>query len=566
MHHVAISVRSRQGTVLTGLVGHRVLQLLQRYGDNCAAGDVVQGPSSLFFIQIFDFKLSRFCTISYGGAEFVGLNTLNVISRRNRFNRQSDICAIQLLIVIFDNIIIAANDACKVMGAVIQIAKGDIFRSIHDLAVQEDPNLDLGARMPNLLPDGIQGIDAALVVDNIAFPSLKFSRRRTGIRRPAQELIPIPSKAKVLSRLQFHGFVVGNIHRLGSAYAAVGMINQGGSRSLVAPDRIEGDNVADSISSLDLHLIARVIGSTTAVVLRVPVQENCVFNVAAVLDVSIAVFLVELVVRGGSSTNAIQVILHAEYFIADKVRIDGSIHMDLLIHVEGNKGTIRILRGPAVEGVAFTVINLRQFVRVNHTAQRNFQNSGITRSVHGYVNGDLHFRRCPLSVQNQVARRHGGTFEHKLRPIQASLSSVPTLEFKQRINSTGAGWDEIGPADISFVLVGIRLYSHIIIVKFKLIRVSCVIEPNIVVAIAPRPVILFFTCICESKNVFCIPIGSLIVHSLVIERAIIIFTVQPLQHIVQLIFSCITLPLCCVGCGGTIGFTADQVRRKVQAF
>ena len=257
------------------------------------------------------------------------------------------------------------------------------------------------------LPHSVESIDAVLVVDNIVSLSRKFSFGCSRILRPAQELIPIPSKAKFLSRLQLHGFIVGNIFRRGFARSVIGSINQSCGGSLVAPDRIEGDDVIDSISSLDLHLIARVIGITTAVGLRVPVEENCVFNVAAVLDVSIAVFLVGLVVRGGSSINVIQVILHAEYFIADKVRIDGSIHMDLLIHVEGNKGTIRILRGPAVEGVAFTVINLRQFALVNHTAQRNVQNCGFTRSVYGYVNGDLHFRRCPLGVDRNVVGRHG---------------------------------------------------------------------------------------------------------------------------------------------------------------
>ena len=546
-------------------IGHRILQLLQLHSNRCAAGDIVQGPACALTVYV---EYGRLTTAS-GGAEFVGLNTLNVISRRNRFNRQSDICAIQLLIVIIDIAVNFIEAACKVMGTA-QIFKGDIFRSFHDLAVQEDLNLDLGARTPNLLPDGIQGIDAALVVDNIVFPSLKFSRRRTGIRRPAQELKAIPAKAQILSRLQSYGFIVGNILRLCSAYAAVGMINQGGSRSLVAPLGIE-DNLILVIGT-DLsnqQLVARLVDGIHTI--KLPAQEHLALrSLQRICRPYLRKGLVGIssAVHWNCAAAAVGVIHHGKFRIAGVVGVEGNILGQLGVKVKGSID-ISILCSPAVPGV-FILIQSR-LVSIQRRLFDGFtvENDNlrcIASTSHGQVNGSSYLRSSPLGVQNQVARRHGGTFEHKLRPIQTSLSSVPTLERELFINSIGTVRDKIGPADVGFELVGIRLYSRIMIVKSKLIRVSCVIEPNIVVAIAPRPVILFFTCICESKNVFCIPIGSLIVHSLVIERAIIIFTVQPLQHIVQLIFSCITLPQCCVGCGGTVGFAADQVRRKIQAF
>ena len=438
--------------MITGLVGHRVLQLLQRYGNRCAAGDIVQVPAIAVLCQLIRCSLGRIY-FSHSLEVRIGCNG-HIIARNinTRLNTQRNIRTVQVVIFVgyLDYIPIRCCVKRCCSATVLVLGHINISRCRYRLAILNHLYGNRSAREDRPLPHSVESIDAVLVVDNIVSLSRKFSFGCSRILRPAQELIPIPSKAKVLSRLQFHGFVVGNIHRLGSAYAAVGIINQGGGRSLVAPDRIEGDNVADSISSLDLHLIARVIGITTAVGLRVPVEENCVFNVAAVLDVSIAVFLVGLFVRGGSSTNAIQVILHAEYFIADKVRIDGSIHMDLLIHVEGNKGTIRILRGPAVEGVAFTVINLRQFALVNHTAQRNFQNSGITRSVHGYVNGDLHFRRCPLGVDCDVVSGHLFTVELKLS--LARLIQIPTLESIIFRNPSGSLWLCAIVADICFVL------------------------------------------------------------------------------------------------------------------
>ena len=426
-----------------------------------------------------------------------------------------------------------------------------------------------------LLPDCIQGIDTALnalIVDDVAGTSLVACSRRILIGGPALELIAIPSKAKVLSRLQFHGFIVGNIFRRGFARSIVGMINQGGGRSLVAPDRIEGDDmIVVSQGFRNQQLITRQIGFVAAIRRRVPAQEYLAIRGSQRIrrfHIRIRLIGIESIIRWCLATTTIGIIYYGELCIAGVVGVEGDILGQLGVKVKGSID-ISILCSPAVPGV-FILIQSR-LVSIQRRLFDGFtvENDNlrcIASTSHGQVNGSSYLRSSPLGVQNQVARRHGGTFEHKLRPIQTSLSSVPTLERELFINSIGTVRDKIGPADVGFELVGIRLYSRIMIVKSKLIRVSCVIEPNIVVAIAPRPVILFFTCICESKNVFCIPIGSLIVHSLVIERAIIIFTVQPLQHIVQLIFSCITLPQCCVGCGGTVGFAADQVRRKIQAF
>ena len=110
VHHIAISVRSRQGTMLTGHIGYLVLQLLQRYGDNCAAGDIVQGPVCTCVTTGVRSNEGDILTTLIGLCGLLtGFNACNMVAFRD-INRHQEVSRIVFLVLEVNTVSIALQE------------------------------------------------------------------------------------------------------------------------------------------------------------------------------------------------------------------------------------------------------------------------------------------------------------------------------------------------------------------------------------------------------------------------------------------------------------------------
>ena len=336
-----------------------------------------------------------------------------------------------------------------------------------------------------LLPDCIQGIDTALnalIVDDVAGTSLVACSRRILIGGPALELIAIPSKAKVLSRLQFHGFIVGNIFRRGFARSIVGMINQGGGRSLVAPDRIEGDDmIVVSQGFRNQQLITRQIGFVAAIRRRVPAQEYLAIRGSQRIrrfHIRIRLIGIESIIRWCLATTTIGIIYYGELCIAGVVGVEGDILGQLGVKVKGSID-VSILGSPAVPGILVLKIDVRRLILIQLRLIDGFTEGNnnllsFTITSHGQVDGSGHARSCPLGVDRNVLRWHCTA---ELVRLTCKLSVIiPSCEFVVFLNIGRAVRCIAQAINAGPVLLCNRPVQRTAAPEIHLIRIAVIVE------------------------------------------------------------------------------------------
>ena len=336
-----------------------------------------------------------------------------------------------------------------------------------------------------LLPDCIQGIDTALnalIVDDVAVPSTELSFGCTRIRRPAQELIPIPGEAQLFCSFQGHSLIVGNVlcHSVAiRPRAAVGIINQGGGGSLVAP--LGGEhNLILFIGPVsgNQQLIARLIDGIHTI--KLPAQEYLAIRgcqASGALHICKGLLRIALAILRNGAFPFTRRIYNRKFLITGVVGVEGDIITNFGIKIEGCID-VSILGGPAVPGIPLGDFDLRKQIFTDLRAIGDGNGLRCTCSGHGQVDGSGHVRSAPLGVDRDVVSGHLFTGELKLS--LARLIQIPTLESIIFRNPSGSLWLCAIVADICFVL-NLLTRSTASVDEGQLIVISSIVERGTVI-------------------------------------------------------------------------------------
>ena len=137
-------------------IGYCVLQLLQRYGNHCAAGDIVQGPSRTITAGILGYKRSRLSAsvICCRGCQIRG-NAFNTVARRD-FNIQQEICCVEFFVFEANYVLSAWSDA-EILRSVFPLTERDDSLGINRHIVLNNAYRDVAAGVNFLRPLGVEG-------------------------------------------------------------------------------------------------------------------------------------------------------------------------------------------------------------------------------------------------------------------------------------------------------------------------------------------------------------------------------------------------------------------------